>query len=184
MKQHTESRFVRTVEEMSFGSYTYQKANEQGNRKSAKGGDLIHSEPIFRYREHLFQIRYLDEDGAALIFLDPEDLKKNIEIPERFTLFSGVRQIHADPFHNDRFTIWWINDYQLKYSGTEIWKLTREKQQAITAAGNGKKAKHKVEKMKTSDTSKGKKRKTAEDLEVYLFRPVKKSTMGEQIEHF
>jgi hypothetical protein len=135
-------------DEMSkFGSYTYQKSDAHGNRKPLVRDDYIHAEPIFRYRRHLFQIRYVDDDGAVLVFPDPQNLASFLPIPDSFTLFIGIRQIHPNPVNPNHFVIFWLNDYKLKYRGTSIWKLTRQKQQAVSSTTN-KKEKHQVAKLK------------------------------------
>lgn len=145
------------VSEMSkkFGAYTYQKSDAHGNRKALVRDDYINAEPIFRYHGHLFQIRYVDDDGAVIVFPDPQNLANFLAVPEEFTLFIGIRQIQPNPINPNHFVIFWLNDYKLKYDGTVVWRLTRQKQQAVSSPIN-KKAEHQVVKLKPKDNdSKG-----------------------------
>lgn len=110
--------------EMSFGSYSYLK-EKQGKEPS---------EPIFKFREFIFQIQHVNDDAAAIVFLNTDVAGDTVDIPDAFTLHTGNRQVRK---RREEFVIVWLHSYELKYNGVTIWKLTKQKQQSIMSVGVG-----------------------------------------------
>jgi hypothetical protein len=112
--------------EMSRGSYSY--------LKEKKGKPNEPSEPIFKFRDFHFQIQHVNDDAAAIVFIDDPNNGNIVDIPKAFTLYTGVKEVIK---RREEFTIIWLHSYELKFNGVTIWKLSRQKQQSISIVGIG-----------------------------------------------
>lgn len=86
-------------------------------------------EPAYAYDRFVFKIEHVDQQLAHLCFVDPAT-RHIIPVPAGFALYSGQQRW-------PRRDNWWLlnftRDFQLRFEGREIWRLTQRHALTVTA---------------------------------------------------